>query len=373
MLLAAIAVVNQGKVEMGVLSTAVKSIVDTLEQAARPIQDATGHLTRSLSLIEIALALAAVLMGAAPMHLLRKVMTVATWLSIIDLFHDAAKALMKFFVQAAGNAFGGTSDLLLQPSKILGMATKATEPILHKLLDMNIAMDFGTGLLLGLVLLLIMIAYIALALSIALGVIEFYLYLSLSGLLLPFAVFGHTRFLADKAINVVIACAIKLAVISFIVSAVEPILASIKFEAGVWNSLTWHSVWALLVVVGLCCSLALWAPRLAAGFLHGSPSLSGTAVVAQAAAVGAAMVGAGVQAAANVWGAAQGSYTDRIPSPSAQSPIGAGVTGASAAAPAPPLIIFYAGEGNEQSLQAPAAPQFPAGDEPRLLSAGGDL
>ena len=231
MVLAALVVVNQGKVEMGVLSTAVKTIVDTLEAAHGPLQDATGHLTRSLALIEIALALIAVLLGAEAMHLLRKVLTVATWLWIIDIFHDAAKALMKWLVHAAGAAFGGESAVLLQPSKILDLSTKATEPMMKKLLSMHVAIDIGTAILLGLVVLAVMLAYIALALSIALALIEFYLYLALSGLLMPFTVFGHTRFLGDKAINAVLACAIKLAVVTFITSATAPILEQVEIRA----------------------------------------------------------------------------------------------------------------------------------------------
>jgi type IV secretory pathway TrbL component len=260
--------------------------------------------------------------------------------------------------------------VLLQPSKILTLSTRATEPMMQKLLQTHIAIDIGTALLLGLVLLAVMLAYIALALSIALAIIEFYLYLALSGLLLPFAVLGHTRFLADKAINAVLACAIKLAVISFIVSAVAPILEQVKFEPGVWNTLTWHSIWAILVVVGLCSALALWAPRLAAGFLHASPSLSGTALVAQTAAVGAAIVGAGAQMVASAWGATQSSYA--APSgvaASATPSVGGGVSGPSAASPSPPIYVFIA---DQQRLQAPSDPQLPGGDEPRLLPSGSD-
>jgi type IV secretion system protein TrbL len=363
-------VVSQGKVEMGVLSTSVKTIVDTLESAAGPLQEVTGHLTRSLALIEIALALVAVLLGADSQHLLRKVLGVATWLWLIGVFHDAAKALMKWLVHAAGSAFGGESEVLLQPSKILDLSTKATEPMIQKLLAMHVAIDIGTALLLALALLAVMLAYIALALSIALALIEFYLYLALSGLLLPFAVFGQTRFVADKAINAVLACAIKLAVISFIVSATAPILQQVKFEPGLWNMLTWHSIWALLVVVGLCTALALWAPRLAAGFLHASPSLSGTAVVAQAASVGAAMVSGAVQMGAAALGAMQGGFA--AASAAASAPIesvGAGVSGPSAATPSPPIFVFFA---DQQRLQAPSDPELPGGDEPMLLPSGGE-
>lgn len=367
MVIAALVVVDQGKVEMGVLSSAVKTIVDTLEGAAGPMQEATGQLTRSLALIEIALALVAVLLGAAPMHLLRKVLTVATWLWIIEIFHAAAKALMKWLVHVAGAAFGVESDFLLQPSKILDLSTKATEPMIQKLLSIRV--DVGTAILLGLVLLAVMFAYITLALSIALALIEFYLYLSLSGLLLPFAVLGHTRFLGDKAINAVLACAIKLAVMSFIVSAIAPILEQVKFEPGMWTGLTWHSIWAILVVVGLCTGLALWAPRLAAGFLHASPSLSGTAVVAQAASVGAAMVGAAAQMGMTALKATEGSSSPRkLPDPTpATESAGAGV---SAPAPSPPIFVFFA---DQQRLPPPSDPQLPAGDEPMLLTAGGEL
>jgi hypothetical protein len=60
MVIAALVVVNQGKVPMGVLSSAVKTILETLDKAAGPLHEGMAHLTRSLALIEIALALGAV-------------------------------------------------------------------------------------------------------------------------------------------------------------------------------------------------------------------------------------------------------------------------------------------------------------------------
>jgi P-type conjugative transfer protein TrbL len=371
MVLLDLVVVQSGRVQMGALSTAVKHVVDTLEGAAGPLRDSMSHLTRSLALIEIALALIAILMGERPMLLLRKALNVATWLWLIESFHDIAKGFMKMLVHAAGDSLGGETKWLLEPGEIIKLSTKATGGMLSKLEGMN-WFNGGTVLLLGLALLAIVLAYVALAISVALANIEFYLYLALSGLLLPFAVLGHTRFLADKAINAVIACAIKLAVMSFIVAAIEPVLSKIEFEPGVWNTLTWHSIWAMLVVVGLCTGLALWAPRVAAGFLHASPSLSGTAVVAQAASVGASLLNTAATAASAAWGATAGASTARKPpsndSDSGSSSGSAPTPDAPPPAPPAPIYVFLA---SQRELRPPAKPALPSPSGKRPLMLGG--
>jgi type IV secretion system protein TrbL len=258
---------------------------------------------------------------------------------------------MKALVAAAfsaGGQSGGGYQALLDPSQIAGRGLVVTLPLAQKI-DAVSPLDVGTILLMGGLLLLIMLAFIVMAVNVAWAVIEYYIYLCLAGLLMPFALLAQTRFLADKGINAVIAATLKLVAYAFVLGLIKPIIDNIEFhkDFGLKLGLNWNDIFSMVMVVLFCLGLCVKVPQIAAGFIHGSPSISGSGMVLGLAGAAAYGVGALAQGAAQAVGWAGGRIGDglnwagdRIP-PAEQSAMGAasraGTMGASeSATPAAP-------------------------------------
>ena len=71
---------------------------------------------------------------------------------------------------------------------------------------------------------LLMLCFLLMALQVYLAVLEFYLRVTLSTILLPFGIFGPTRFIGEKPIGAIVSSGVKLMVLAFVLSVGEPCL-----------------------------------------------------------------------------------------------------------------------------------------------------
>ena len=168
---------------------------------------------------------------------------------------------------AAGHP--GNFQVLLDPSSIAAMGTTATEALVQALSNVS-TFDLADAIIFGLMYLAIMLTFLLMAVQIFLAVAEFYLISALAGVLIGFGVSKHFDFLAQKAVGAVVACSVKLMVLAFIMSMVQPTLASLKF---VGPEIKFNELWALLLTTGTIMLFSWTAPSLAASLLAGSPSL----------------------------------------------------------------------------------------------------
>lgn len=280
--------------DMNALTNALTTIINTIQSGNAEAARVMAWVTDVLGQIEIILWGAAVLLGnEALFGFVKKFLGLQFWLWVIRGFHDLAKGFMRTLVDGAFKAAGGAGGLkdLLDPSEIAGRGLDATKSLAEHI-DKLGKWDFGDKVVLGFVLMIVMACFILMAVNVAWAVIEFYIFLNLSGLVIPFAIFPGTRFIADKGINATLACALKLAVYGFVVALIKPVLEGIDFHKtfGAEESMNWNDIWSLFGVTFFCLGLCWKAPHLAAGLIHGSPSLSGSGAVAAAA--GAALWGA---------------------------------------------------------------------------------
>lgn len=371
-------------VDMSSISDALTTMITGLEGTHDKLAQAGDAVMRKLGLIEVALALLwCMFQGESIKTLLQKSLVLAVWVTIVGDFHELAKSATKWLVTSAGSV-GGSGDpwaLVLNPGEIMKLGTSAAEPLMKKASDVSL-LSSGDTFMIAICALLLIAAFIFLSIHVAFSVIEFYLYLNVSALLIPFAVLQHTRFIADKAINAVIGTAIKLTVVTYIMSALKPILEAVQLRKGFGDrteDLTWNEIFAMLMVSGLCLFISVAAPRMAAGLLHGSPSLSGTGVVlgAAAAALGVGqLAGKGAFALGRaVFSGAESGFNwagQFIPPASSQSPQNHG-GGSPAPAPPPPRPVTYHFFGDQQRLAPPPTPVLPSnrgGSAPRLARGG---
>lgn len=233
-----------------------------------------------------------------------KVLFIGFWWWIVNAFPAITSLMMNSFVAWGNTAGGGGAMDLLDPSAIAARGVVAAKPIADAMGTADM-FDVGRKILLAVLWLVVLLVFFIIAIQVFITVLEFYLVVAISSVLLPFGLLKKTKFLAEKVIGGVISFGVKLMVLSFLLTVAGPLLATASLPADP----TYNDIMALILTVGALALLVWNAPGIAAGLLAGAPSLTaGTAV--QGAAVGAmggaAAVSAGLaatRAAASLGGA----------------------------------------------------------------------
>jgi type IV secretion system protein TrbL len=207
----------------------------------------------------------------------KKILFIGAWVWIVQSFPTLAKAFVESLVTAGLMAGGGTTDvsLILDPSRLAGYGLDATQPLAQKIEDLG-TLDIADLLVFGLGYLAIMACFVLMAINIFLAVLEYYLFVACVGILLPFGVLAPTAYLAENAIRTVVAAGIKLMVLAFVTSVLDPVLRGIHFQG---PEIALNELWAMLLTLCAMTALCWKAPALAASVLAGAPHLQGAEVV----------------------------------------------------------------------------------------------
>lgn len=235
--------------------------------------------------------------GAQFVEAIKKILFLMFWLWIVTNFAWLAPVFVYSLVDAgiygAGGAVSGHS-IILDPSHIFTAGVDVITPIMIMIEDMDDWDQLGQVLVLWFSALIILIAFAIVAIQIFLTVLEFYLFLGLSAILLPFGVNRHTQFIAEKTLSGVINYGVKMMVLAFILAVIEPTLTgSISFSV-TDGTVEWNEIFSVMLITWAIALLSWNAPSVAAGLVAGSPSLSmGTAVQNTVSSVGAGSVAVG--------------------------------------------------------------------------------
>ena len=126
--------------------------------------------------------------------------------------------------------------------------------------------------------------------------------------LVPFALFGQTAFLAERVLGNVISSGIKLMVLAIVVGIGSSLFGTLIRPSGeITLAQAASTILAAIAVFGL----AIFVPGLAAGLISGAPQLGAGSAVATTAAVGGTAVAGGMlsSAAARLAGRTSGGAT----------------------------------------------------------------
>ena len=241
---------------------------------------------------------------------IKKILFLMFWLWIVTNFATLAPQFVYSLVDAgisgAGGAAGG-HGIILDPSRIFGAGLGAIDPIMVLVEDMDDWDQIGQVLMLWISAFIILLAFAVVAIQVFLTVLEFYLFLGLSAILLPFGINKHTKFIAEKTLGGVVNYGVKMMVLAFILSVTEPTLTG-SINLTVSNGLIeWNEIFSVMVIAWAIALLAWNAPGVAAGLVSGAPSLSaGTATQNTVAGTtaGSAVAGAAIGATRSAAGAA---------------------------------------------------------------------
>jgi type IV secretion system protein TrbL len=191
---------------------------------------------------------------------------VANWATLINSVLDG-------FVWAGFTA-GGSSPaagaaLIKDPSSIISQSFVVTQPIENEVNSLS-WYSIGSLILLGWAYIFTMLAFFMLAIQVFITYLEFYLVAALSLILVPFGVFKHTAFIAERAFGSVVSFGVKLMVLAFIISAASPVLSAITLPAVPSLQQAY-----MVMLAALAIAFLSWhAPGIAAGMISGGPSLT---------------------------------------------------------------------------------------------------
>jgi len=217
-------------------------------------------------------------------RLIRKILYIGAFAFILNNFATLGDIIFRSFAQAGITAGGGslTAADLLKPGRLAGTGFSAAWPLLQqasKLMGFTSFFDnFLTIAVLLVAWVIVILAFFVLAVQMFVTIIEFKL-TSLAGfILVPFALWNRTAFLAERVLGNVVSSGIKVMVLAVIVgigsnyfSQFTTALLGHEPDIGQAMSL----VLASLALFGL----GIFGPSIASGLVAGAPQLGAGAAL----------------------------------------------------------------------------------------------
>jgi len=238
-------------------------------------------------------------------RLIRKILYIGAFAFILNSFSTLADIIFRSFAQAGLTAGGGgmAAADLLKPGRLAGTGFSAAWPLLEQASQMmgftSFFDNFLTIAVLLIAWLIVILAFFILAVQIFVTIIEFKLSALAGFILVPFALWNRTSFLAERVLGHVVSSGIKVMVLAVIVgigsnyfSQFTTALQGQEPDIGQALSL----VLASLALFGL----GIFGPGIASGLVAGAPQLGAGAAFGTALGAGGIIVlgGAGAVGAA---------------------------------------------------------------------------
>ncbi len=237
-------------------------------------------------------------------RLIKKTLYIGAFVYIITNFNVLSSILLRSFAGLGLVASGSTltAGNLLRPGALAAVGVTAGRPILKQMSDLvgfpGLFTNFDTIAVLGLAWLVVILSFFILAVQLFVTLIEFKLTTLAGFVLVPFALWGKTAFLAERVLGSVVSAGIKILVLAVIVGIGMNLFGQFTVPAG--QTLTIDNALATMLASLALLGLGIYGPGIATGLVSGAPQLgagaaAGTALAAGGVAVaaGAAAVGAG--------------------------------------------------------------------------------
>ncbi len=273
--------------------------------------------------------------------LIKKTLYVGAFAFILNNFNALSGIIFRSFAGLGLTATGSaiTQAQLLQPGRLAAVGMTAAQPLMTQLGQLSgfpdVFLNLDTIAVLLLAWLVVIISFFILAVQLFVTLIEFKLTTLAGFVLVPFALWNKTAFLAERVLGNVISSGIKVLVLAVIVGIGANIFGQFTLPPG--TTPTVDNALAIMLASLALVGLGLFGPSIATGLVSGAPQLgagaaagtalgaAGLAVAGGAAAVGgarlaAATTGTGVRAASSMVRGARAAYSQGV--------AGAGATGA---------------------------------------------
>ena len=275
------------------------------------LQGEVAYLTATLVVIDMTIAGLYWALGHATgggedvmAKLIRKVLYVGAFAYIIGNFNWLAGIVFNSFAGLGVTATGSLSmESFLQPGHLAKVGIDAGAPILEQIGELTgfpeVFVNLEPIVILFLAYLVVIVCFFTLAVQLFITLIEFKLTTLAGFVLVPFALWNKTAFLAEKVLGNVVSSGVKVLVLAVIVGIGTGLFA--EFQIHPDEPSIDHALVVVLASLALL-ALGIFGPGIATGLISGGPQLGAGAMAG--AALGTAGLAAGVGAAATGAGAA---------------------------------------------------------------------
>lgn len=354
--------------DLNVIDRFTQTFVTYIESGFGLVSGEVAFLVSVLVAIDIVLAgLFWALMGTDNViaQLLKKILYIGFFALILNNFSSLADIVFNSFaglgLKAGSAPFG--PDQLMRPGFVADTGFKGAWPLIEAAGELigvtSFFENFVTIVVLLLAWLIVLLAFFVLSVQLFITIIEFKLTTLAGFVLVPFALFGKTAFLAERVLGNVITSGIKLMVLAIVVGIGSTIFGDIATPAGSEIDLR-HAASIILAAIAVF-GLAIFVPGVAAGLVSGAPQLgAGAAAGTAAGLVGAGVAGGalasgglraaggvakgGVSAAASMAGRTSAGFQSGGMAGAAQATMGAAARSAGAHMKAPISDAFRSGQ-----------------------------
>ncbi|KAJ10324.1 P-type conjugative transfer protein TrbL [Pseudomonas aeruginosa] len=239
--------------------------------------------------------------------LIRKVLYVGAFAYIIGNFNWLAGIVFRSFAGLGLTATGALSmETFLQPGRLAKAGIDAGAPILEQIGELTgfpeVFVNLDPIVILFLAWLVVIVCFFVLAVQLFITLIEFKLTTLAGFVLVPFALWNKTAFLAEKVLGNVVSSGVKVLVLAVIVGIGTGLFA--EFQVHPDEPSIDHALVVMLASLALL-ALGIFGPGIATGLVSGGPQLGAGAMAGaalgtagMAVAVGAAATGVGAAVAA---------------------------------------------------------------------------
>ncbi|MGY4259144.1 type IV secretion system protein TrbL [Bradyrhizobium sp. USDA 4516] len=323
------------------------SVIDRFtETFSRYIDSGFGLLSGEVSflsstLVVIDLTLAGLAWGVRAddqilVTLAKKILYVGAFAFIIGNFKGLADIIFNSFSGIGLKASGGTLSPadLARPGFVAAAGFTAAHPLLEEASQFSgfdVLTNLPTIVILLFCWIVIVLAFFVLSIQLFVTLIEFKLTTLASFILVPFALWGKTAFLAEKTLGNVVASGVKVMVLAIIVGIGSTIFG--QLASTLTRPVDIASAMSLLLAALALFGLGIFGPGIAAGLVSGAPQLGAGSAAGTVAGAAAVAIGGGAVAMGGLRMAAGGSMTAvrSAASLSGTSSIGDGAARAAAA------------------------------------------
>jgi type IV secretion system protein TrbL len=282
--------------------------------------------------------------------LIKKTLYVGAFAFILNNFNSLSGIIFKSFAGLGLEATGSvlTQGQLLQPGRLAAVGVTAAQPLMTQMGQLSgfpdVFLNLDTIAVLFLAWLIVIVSFFVLAVQLFVTLIEFKLTTLAGFVLVPFALWNKTAFLAERVLGNVISAGIKVLVLAVIVGIGSSLFGQFTPAAG--TTPTIDSALALMLASLALFGLGIFGPGIATGLVSGAPQLGagaaagtllgagGLVVAGGAATVGAArlatgVAGTSVRAATSMVKGARSAYTESAAASGATGAraLGAGLAG----------------------------------------------
>ena len=256
----------------------------------------------------------------------RKVLYVGFFAFVLNNWSTLAQAIFNSFAALGLKATGSSLSYadFLRPGKLAEAGVQGANVLLAQIQRLSgfpeMFWHLGEIMLMALAWVVTLVAFFVLAIMLFLAVVEFKLTTLKGFILVPFALWRGTSFIAEPVLGQIITSGVRILVFA-VVTGIGTQIFSQVLPSDTAAELSLQDALTVLLASMTVGGLAFYAPKIAAGIVSGAPQLGLGAVVAPAAVVGgtlvlggvglaaAARAGAGaVASAATLGGAARAAY-----------------------------------------------------------------